>query len=364
MIAEISRREVISQCRSALGMEPCDGKIDEDFLGALLRHTAAMLCPCSRTALRAAIIESLSFLHELGDDLSLFIEDLTDELIVAGDLLELSDVTTQDTEVKGTWVFAAPPAFVERKSGSIFLVGIVPDHDVVLPEALSRRVVYDRNTRFIEAEPGEDLAAILATEGLTPLSESAWLKAPRTQTATDHLEKAMQRLTAEPPCAPISGLEIIDPETNPTFYRGRWTTPHEQTGTFVARRPQEFGAPIWCLVEIQEGMLVRVVDLPLWIYRWRACDAAWHLQMAIDREKGRPQRYQIRHEGSICRFDFYSPLPLWAERRLMVLGRKCLGEKSLFAYEIPATESSQEEDFLRINLWLMREDEESNGRSV
>lgn len=363
MIAEISRQEVITQCRSALGIEPQAATVDDVFLAALLRRTAGMLCPCSRTALRAAIAESLSCLHDL-DNLPSQIDELTDELIVAGDLLELSDVTTADTDAKGTWVFAAPPAFVERKSGSVFLAGIVPDHDSILPESLGLRVVHSKNTRYIEPQPGEDLAELLVSEGLTRLPESAWLKAPKTQTAPAHLEKAMQRLASEPTCAPITGLEIIDPETRPTYYRGRWTTPKSQSGTFVSRRPQEFGAPIWCLAELQAGLLVRVIDLPLSTYRWRACDAAWHLQMAIDQENGRPQRYRVTHLGNICRIDFFSPLPLWAERRLMVLGEKRPGEKSLFAYEIPAAEIGEEEDFLQTNLWLVREDDTGLGRSA
>ena len=107
---------------------------------------------------------------------------------------------------------------------------------------------------------------------------------------------------------------------------------------------------------------MRVIDLPLGTYRWRACDAAWHLQMAIDRENQQPQRYRIRREASIYRFDFFSPLPLWAERRLMVLGQKCTGNKSLFAYEIHAAEAVEEEAFLKENLWLVREDQVTEGK--
>ena len=363
MIAELSPQEVIAQCRSALGIEPHNATIDDAFLAALLRRTAGMLCPCSRTALRATIVEALSSLHDL-DDLPSRIDGLTDELIVAGDLLELTDVTTADTDAKGTWVFAAPPAFVERRSGSIFLTGIVPDHDFILPDSLDTRVVHCRNTRHIEPQSGENLAELLVSEGLARLPESAWLKAPKTIAAGAYFEKAVQRLASEPTCAPITGLEIIDPETRVNYYRGRWTTPKSQNGTYVSRRPQEFGAPIWCFAELHAGQLVRIIDLPLGNYRWRACDAAWHLQMAIDRENGRPQQYRITNLGKICRLDFFSPLPLWAERRLLVLGEKRPGEKSLFAYEIPTAEIDEEENFLQTNLWLVRADDTGEGRSA
>ncbi|MEX0730249.1 MAG: hypothetical protein WED00_15285 [Aquisalimonadaceae bacterium] len=364
MIVDISPQGVVAYCRSVLGIEAEGTKIDDVFLTALLRRTAGMLCPCSPTTLRAALIESLAYLYDHHDELSSRLEELTDELIVAGDLLELSDVMTGDKEATGTWVFAAPPAFVERKSGSIFLTGIVPDHDSFLSEALSRRIVHSYNTRSIIPEPGEHLVETLTAEGLHRLPESTWLKSPKPQSAAELLEKTRQRLAAESQCAPIAGLAIIDPETKPTYYRGRWTEPSSQTGTFIARRPQEFGAPIWGFAQLKDGTLIRIIDLPVGTYRWRGCDAAWHLQMAIDWENGRPQRYCINDAGNVRRFDFFSPLPLWAERRLMVLGRKCPGERSLFAYEIPANESEQEDRFLRDNLWLVPIDNANEGSSA
>lgn len=363
MIAEIHPQDVVSYCRSVLGIEGEGPKINDLFLTALLRRTAGMLCPCSRTTLRNSLNESLAYLHDRPDEMSLHLEELTDDLIVAGDLLELSDVTIGDKEAKGTWVFISPPAFVERKSGGIFLTGIVPDHDGFLSEELSRRVVHSYGTRLIKPEPYEDLAEILIAEGLHRLPESTWLKSPRLQSAAEFLEEARQRLAGEPLCPPVADLEVIDPKTKPTYYRGRWTEPSNQTGTFIVRRPQEFGAPTWCFAELNVGTLVRIIDLPLGTYRWRACDFAWHLQMAIDWENEVPQRYRRSGLGSICRFDFYSPLPLWAERRLMVLGRRCPGERSLFAYEIPANESGQEEDFLKEHLWLLPFDN-ADGRRV
>jgi len=352
MIAEISPHSVIAHCRSVLGLQPDEGATDELFLIALLRRTAGIRCPCSRITLRTAILESLAQLYNDHDDLSGRLDQLIEELIVAGDLLELADVTMGDTDATGNWVFAAPPAFVERKSGTMFLIGIVPDGGTFLSDTFRGRVIHYYNTRSIAPHVGENLAESLISEGLNELPESIWLKAPKIQSPGDLLEKTRQRLSTEPQCAPIPDLEIIDPATKPTYYRGRWTEPSNQTGTFVARRPQEFGAPFWCFAEIKDGTLIRVIDLPIGAFRWRACDAAWHLQMSIDHENGRPQRYRVSDMGGTHRFDFFSPLPLWSERRLMVLGRKCFGARSLFAYEIPATESGEEEEFLNANLWL------------
>jgi hypothetical protein len=352
MIKQRTPQDIIAYCRMVLGIDQLGKQIDDIFLMAMLRRTAGALCPCSRTVLRTALVESLSFLHDESDSLGERLENLTNDLIVAGDLLELSDVTTGEIDAKGTWVFASPPSFIVRKSNRIYIIGIVPDQDSFLPEALSRRVVHSNNVRYITPESGEDLANSLAAEGLNQIQESVWIKTPKMLSADELLLKAQQRLSEVTQCAPITDMEIINPDRIISNYRGRWSKPTDQTGTFVARRLQEFGAPIWCFVELYAGTLIRIIDLPLGTYLWRGCDAAWHLQMAIDRLQGQPQRYRLSEANGISRFDFFSPLPLWAERHLMVLGRKLAGEKSLFAYEIPASETSQEAEFLKNYLWL------------
>lgn len=365
MISVVTPEDIVRYCRSLLDMQDEGQGIDDNFLAAMLRRTAGTLCPCSRAVLRAALLENLDHLDDEPSTLPTRIEALIDDLLVVGDLLELTEVTTGEEEAKGTWVFAAPPSFVERTSGSIFLTGIVPDQDGWLPEDIRSRIVLSRGTRSIRPDEGEDLASRLTSEGLRRLPETTWLRAPKTLAPEKALSKARQQLAKEPQCAPVQGLEIIDPEAKPTYYKGRWTSPKNHSGTlFIARRPQEFGAPLWCLVEIDAGMLKRILDLPFRGYRWRACDAAWHLQMAIDSERGMPQRYKAKYcDDGTCRLIFFSPIPLWAERRLMILGKKCHAEKSLFAYEIPADEAVQEEEFLQENLWIVPVDMNSEMRS-
>tara|TARA_R110002124_G_scaffold46277_18_gene139046 strand:- start:5307 stop:6404 length:1098 start_codon:yes stop_codon:yes gene_type:complete len=365
MISVFTPEDIVRYCRSLLDLQDENQGIDDNFLAAILRRSAGILCPCSRAVLRAALVESLDHLDDDPSTLPVRIEALIDDLIVVGDFLELTEVTTGEEEAKGTWVFAAPPSFVERKSGSIFLIGIVPDQDGWLPEDIRSRIVFSRGARSIRPVEGEDLALRLASEGLRQLPETTWLRAPKTLAPEMALSKARQQLAKEQQCAPVQGLEIIDPETRPTYYKGRWTSPKVHSGLFVGRRPQEFGAPLWCLVEMDSGILKRIIDLPFRGYRWRACDAAWHLQMAIDCERGVPQRYKIENCGTdACRISFYSPIPLWAERRLMILGKKCQAEKSLFTYEIPADEADQEEEFLQENLWIVPVDANSEMRST
>lgn len=361
MIEEIRPSDVLKNCRVTLGVPGDEPKLDDVLLSGLLRRCAGIRCPCSRTALRTALVESLGYLVDDNDTLPERLDNLIEDLIVGGDLLELSDVAIDDPKVKGTWVFAAPPSFVTRPGGTVFLTGIVPDQDSFLPASLSARIAYESTRRQITPNADENLAAVLLGLGLQELPESVWLKSPRAETADSHVEHYERLLAAQPPSGAINELEVLDSARKSTFYRGRWTKPGQHTGTFVARRPQEFGARLWCLVALEDGEPRRLLDLPRAGFRWRGCDAAWHLQMAIDHCLGQPQRYRRHSDDKITRFDFYSPLPEWSRRRLIILGKPCQSENSLLAYEIPNEEAEVEERFLQERLWLYRTGDCGNG---
>ena len=362
VITELRPDDVLADCRRALHLPVAVGTfIDDGLLAALLRRSAGMRCPCSRAALRASLVESLQGLSQDAKQLADRIQEVIDALIVAGDLLELSDVVADDPGAKGTWVYAAPPGFVSRPSGSIFLIGVVPDQDTFLPEGLASRVTHEGFTRLIAQQPGEDLRAELHEQGLEELSEHVWLKCPKTESAQEMLAALEYRLASQPPSGAIGDLQILDSAQPVTYYRGRWTAPKRQSGNFVARRPQEFGASLWCFVTLQDGVPARLLDFPLKKSRWRGCDAAWHVQMALDRRLGHPQLYRRRAANDGVRLDFFSPLPLWAERRLIIFGRPVPPEKCLMSYWLPASEAKVEERFLQDRLWLSVTDGASEG---
>ncbi|MEF3696230.1 hypothetical protein [Desulfolutivibrio sp.] len=355
VITRIAGDDVLADCRQLLGL-PTNQQFPEDgpLLAGLLRRSAGIHCPCSRATLSASLLECLQYLTENDDLLSDRIDAVIEGLIVGGDLLELNDVVIDDVEVRGTWVFAAPPSFVVRPSGGIFLFGTVPDQDTFLPLSLSSRIAYDGFTRMIAPQPDEDLIIELREQGLQQLSEDAWLKSPKNEVAADVLRRFEHRLSTQSLAGTISNLEILDPVHPVTYYRGRWTIPKDQNGTYVARRPQEFGAPIWCFVVLENGEPVRLLDLPLGGTRWRGCDAAWHLQMAIDSCRHNPQRYRCHAERDGIRFDFFSPLPQWSQRRLMIFGKAVDPKNCLISYRLPSAEAQTEEQFLQERLWLLR----------
>lgn len=353
MIERVTAREVLSETRRVLGLAVEDtGSVDDALLAGLLRRSAGVQCPCSRATLRASVLECTRALAGDVADLPGRIDDAIEALTVGGDLLELDDVVTEDDEVRQTWVFAAPPGFVVRPTGTAYLFGVVRDQDVFLPSSLSKRVTHDGFARFIEARPGEGLADELREQGLQEISEGAWLKSPRAESPGDMLRRADRHLGQQAPITAVDDLKILDPARPVRYYAGRWVVPGSHSGTFVARRPQDFGAARWCLVRLKAGVPTRVLDLPFESSRWRGCDAAWHLQMAMDHCRQCPQRYRRRVGAHGIRFDFYSPLPQWSQRRLMVFGEVLPRDRSLLSYCLPAAEARTEEKFLHERLWL------------
>jgi hypothetical protein len=356
MIEEISKEGVVGTAKLALALPPGPA-IDETFIAALLRRAATIHCPCSPATLAGAVRDALRF---LADDTALLreiIDACLEGLLVVGDLLELSRVSVDDPDVKATWVFAAPPAFIMRPSGAAFIVGLSTDEISPLPPALASRIEYRSFTRTLTPEPSApaSLRDFLSETGMLELPERVWLRAPKKDAPRSFRDGVFSRLAASGASGPIEDLEILDPATSVTYYTGRWTKPKRHTGVFIARRPQAYGAPIWCLARLTEGRPHQILDLPLpdkQAAQWRGCDAAWHLQMAIDHCNRAPQKYRRRPAAGGAILDFFSPLPVWARRRLMVIGKMEPKDRSLFSYFVPDRELAAEEEFLQQRLWL------------
>lgn len=353
MIDRITASEVLSGCRQILGLSVgTQPNVDKQLLAGLLRRSAGIHCPCSQTTLRTFLLENLTSLSTDDTSLPEKIDTAIEALIIGGDLLELNDVVIGDENIPSTWVFAAPPSFVVRPSGNVFLFGIVPDQDTFLPSYFATRIGYNGYTRTIKPQPGQDIAKELREQGLQEFSEATWLKSPKPETAKGLLERLKGQLADQPPSGNVNGLSILDSTRPVLYYRGRWVSPARENGVFVAKRPQEFGAPIWCFAHLEKGVPIRILDFPLKQSRWRGCDVAWYLQMAIDQSRSNPQRYQRTASRGDVRFDFYSPLPQWSERRLMLFGQSVPPRNSLISYLLPPSEAEAEEQHLQQMLWL------------
>jgi len=364
VIVEVSKKEILTITCETLGLSATsDGIIDDAVLAALLRRAAGILCPCSPATLIAAVLESLQYLIEDHPQMKDRLTSSAEGLLIGGDLLELNQVTIDDPAVKGTWVFAAPPSFVVRPGGSIFLIGIVPDEPTPLPATLNMRIIHQGFSRVLAPQPPEDLPSVLRDLGLLEVPMDRWLKTPKLESAKELCGSMLRRLMEQPASGTVADVSLLDPARNVSYYMDRWVDPTKESGNYVARRPQMYGEPLWGFARFTDGVVTAFLDLPLKGTQWRGCDAAWHLQMAIDHCRGTPQLYRRRPGADGAYLDFFSPLPLWAQRRLAILGRPAPREKCLLSYWIPQRELASEEAFLQDALWLSPHDESGEGTS-
>lgn len=335
-----------------LGLDPeaCD-LFSVEAIAAALRRAAGFLCPCPQRTLVQAVVEPLEKVLSGKDQFYETVENTVEAMITYGDLLEEYEVAAVERSCRSSLLYAAPPSFVWRDSGTVFLIGIAPDHASALPERLAARIDYLNHVRRVFPESEENLRGDLKQLGLTELSMDVWLKqAPPNETSKEHLRRLSTKLKAT--SGLIEGLKILNPGNPVTHYRRRWEESKTQTGRFVARRPQAYGNDIWCYVELAQGQAVKLLDFPTTNSRLRGCDEAWRLQLAIDAERGEQQRFKVRHKIDSSFVEFYSPLPMWATRRWDIAGEPITTTSALFAYIFPATEISEEIKFMQRELWL------------
>lgn len=339
-----------------LGLDPeaCD-LFSVETIAAALRRAAGFLCPCPQRTLVQAVVEPLEKVINDKEEFYESVENTVEAMIAYGDLLEEYEVAAIERSSRSSLLYASPPSFVWRESRVVFLIGIAPDHASPLPERLTARIDYLNHVRRLFPESTENLRSDLTQFGLTELSMDVWHKeSPPQETCSEHLRRLSSRL--KPMSGLIEGLKILNSAKPVTHYRRRWEEAKTQTGRFVARRPQTYGNDAWCYVELAQGRVFKLLEFPIPNSRLRACDDAWRLQLAIDADRGQPQRFKVRHETHNSVVEFYSPLPMWAMRRWNDIGEPLTIRSALFAYKFPASEISEEIQFMKRDLWLQQID--------
>jgi hypothetical protein len=328
-----------------------------EALAALVRRAASFAAPCSPRVLRDAVLRALDGLVASGPDAIRELRTTIDETIEAltsyGDLLELPAIDLEDSAA-GRTLYLAPPTFV-CIDDVLFLVGGALDGGEPVPSDLRAAVECRSHTRRMHPGDAPEVAKRLRAIGWVELRRDLWLPAPGRETPEQVVARANAVLAASSTVGEVPGLVVLDPDTPITFYRGRWAEPMRKTGRYVARREQRYGADLWSYVELSNGAVTHLVDLPLDTRTdVRPCDTAWHLQMAIDNMAGQPQRYRRRASppAGLVLVDFFSPVPLWARRRWDVLGEEIARSGSLFAYGFPIDMFADVERTLHCDLWL------------
>jgi len=322
-----------------------------EAIAAALRRAAGFLCPCSPRTLVLSVTRPLEGLAGDVAALEASVDATLDSMVAHGDLLEQRE--QDETGRAAALVYAAPPSFVLRQSGAAFLIGIAPDLRSPLPEQLESRIEYINHVRKVSYAQADDFRSELIGLGLIELSYERWLNAPPPVNGNDLVARMDASLDRSQPAGTVAGLTLLDPTSPVRYYRGRWVEPRARTGRFVARRPQAYGADLWCYVQVRDGRPERFVDFPSRASRLRGCDEAWFLQMAIDARRGEPQCYRLRSGPAESRVvEFFSPMPMWAQRRWDAVGELVSGTGCLFAYRFAKSEIAEELRFLKDVLWL------------
>ncbi|MDQ4215064.1 hypothetical protein [Microbacterium capsulatum] len=345
--------EVATFSVRALGLdEEVFGLDYPEAIAASVRRAASFLSPTTPRALVDAVLEALTpVLSEppSRDDLMA----LVDRLISGGDLLEMADATS---DRKNRLLYLGPPSFVPKSAGRYLLTGIRPHGALLVPSTITVEPEAHVRTALLDGDTAE---ASLREAGLHRINVQQWVGQPAVVAAREFIEQYRQRLDVAPAAGFVDGLTIIDPAFRPTYYRGRWRAPTVgDSGDYVGRRPQAYGADRWCMVRLSDGAPEKLLDLPLDNVASPARDDAWRLQAAIDAARRTPLSYRvlpIPGHSPVAEFivDFFSPLPSWVERYLELVGISVDKSRgALFSYRIPASALAGLQSALTETLWM------------
>ena len=350
----LSSSDVHSRGVTQLGLDPNTLDLTSvEAIAAALRRAAQIFCPCAPATLVRVIVEPMKQLVEDIDTFRDSVWDTLEAMIAHGDFFEHRDIEELSAPSTTTLVYGAPVGFVARDSGSVILLGISSNQSSPFPDDLTGRIEYVKHLRRLRPMPNEDLGVALGQLGLAEVSYSHWLQSPGDETPAQHVSRLDRLLDAAPRSGDVPGLSILDPEQPVRYYRGRWREVRSDSGRFVARRSQAYGANIWCYIELRGGDPERLLDFPLTGNQWRGCDEAWRLQMAIDAQRGNPQRFRLLSgTGSDRVVQFFSPVPSWAQRRWDAVGELVQSRGCLFAYRLTDSELVEEMHYARDGLWL------------
>lgn len=342
--------------RATFGLGTGDTPLDPALLACTLRRAAAFRCPCPARTLLEDSEHALEGLFPGEPALRDALEEVLESLIIFGDLVEGE---SEENSRRTRQLYGAPLSYVRHGSGIIFLLGIFVDGVPPFTEELKQLLHHRDHLRILAAPTGrgQEVVDELKACGYYETALAQWLRTPKIESAASWKQRYDVLLGRAATCGELTGLEILDPAGDRRYYRGRWVEPARRSGRFVGRRPQRWGADLWIYVEVKNGTPVRFVDLPALSNRWRGCDEAWHLQAALDAVQGRAQVLGIEPLPGTTdlRLRFYSPLPLWANRRLDCFGQRASMKGCLFAYQLSEAAAKEEIAFMTQAMWLASE---------
>ncbi|GIH71559.1 hypothetical protein [Sphaerimonospora thailandensis] len=358
IITPLNGREAAERTVHALGLdETATDLFSTEALCASLRRAGSFLCPTTPGQLVEAVLEAVTALDASSSISRDLVAEQLDLLVSIGDLVELPRQGVRG----GRQLYLGPPSYVTKAPGQYLLLGVRPNGASLVDESVGAKIQYESHTRSLQLD-AKVAAARLDAVGLHEIRRANWLEHPRPHNAAAVVEAMRQRLDRAAESGQVAGLRIIGPEASVRYYRGRWRLPAaSDSGDFVARRTQAYGADLWCLVRIKHGVPRALVDLPVDDPAAPGCDEAWRLQAAIDAVAGRPQLLRVRSaakaDGSPV-LDLFGPVPGWAQRYLELVGIPVSRVRgALISYRVPMSVIGELLVFLADMLWIKEEGE-------
>jgi hypothetical protein len=325
----------------------------EAVVAQALRRASFQMAPCPAYRLEQAVTQSLSAITPEGVATETVVADTLETLIVYGDILELHPLADELSLTSTRLVLRpSPPFFVRHYGGLAILVGVAGDEITALPHEVNEWVRYEGALRVLAPLGDDDLYASLTQSGMPELSHAAWFRLPPAEPAEAYVTKWKLRLAATGRPSGLDGVTVFEGGGSDFYPKRRVPLARNHNGFFVARRPQKYGADLWCLVDVQNGSVGHLLDLVSEGDRLRPCDLAWRILMATDRVAGDPQRATIRYCEGGWRLDFFAPLPAWAQRRMTIDGKSIPPKSCLLSYEISKDALPNVSTILTDRLWL------------
>jgi len=350
-LASIKDVEVLSV--SCLGFNiDCADLATPEVLAALVRKTASFECPCPPPLLAKSISRLLEPLCA-GDTLKDTVRGTINSVTSYGDLVETHE--SSDT-ASNFLLYLAAPSFLQVSDGLFLLFGVIPDGEDMTPPDLRQRVEAVMYSRRLTVQDTKDCRDTLLQAGFESLKLDSWLRCPPQRPASEFIALYDDALSKSGPPGIPEDVILIDPSQPVNYYNGRWTKLRKQTGRFLGRRSQTYGAQLWCYLEVSNGLVMRLLDFPLFETHWRAFDEAWHLLQAMDAASGHPQGFRVRKasQKGMAAMDLFSPVPTWATRKWDAVGLRTMPNSSLMSYIFPETRIDAECSFAAERMWLTR----------
>ena len=352
-IQRMTQEDLEATAVKLLGLDhEATGLLSIEGLCTSIRRAASLLCPATPRQLVDAVLEVLRPLsRDLNRDV---VAEALDLVVSVGDLLELRLVESGVRQL-----YLAPPSYVTVRPSRHLLLGVRPNASPIVDESLiGAAVEYEAHTRFLTLET-DNAAASLVAAGLHRVTTEQWARVPREEPASSLIERTARLLGQHQMPGEIRGLEIIDSSTQVQYYVGRWRELNStDEGMLVGRRPQAYGAPVWCVLYVAGGIPRAVLDFPIDSSVMPGWDEARHLQAAIDHHRGHPQVFKIRSAGlpdGSRLLDLFAPLPSWAERYITLIGIPMSRSKgALLTYRVPLDAEDSLTGLLSKSLWMTR----------